>query len=128
MNRTQWLNQLESANFFGTDENVPTIRAMFDNHAPCFAEDLDSDAMAAECERSMQAAVAEFNLYQQIIRWRDENPDTAGIWPKVDLDTMTVVGTQDAHSSWSGGTNDTSDWEVLYLGAFIEDVAVRVTP
>jgi hypothetical protein len=127
MNRTQWLNQLESDNFFGTDEHAPIIRAMFDNHAPHFAEDLDSDAMVAECERSMQAAVAEFNLYQEIIRWRDENPDTAGIWPKVDLSTGTVIGTQDAYLSWDGSTIDTTDWEIVYMGPLAEDVAVRVT-
>lgn len=127
MTRKQWLDELESANFFGSDNDTQTIRAMFDQECADDAQDMEPDARDAECQRAIAAAVSQFNLYQAIKQWRTENPDTTGIWPRVDLETMQLVGTQDGNWSSDGSSSDTVDWEIVYLGSFIEDVAVRVT-
>ena len=127
MNRTNWLNSLESANFFGTDDAVPTIRALFDHFASDDAHELTGDKYDVECHRASIESGLHYNLTEDIKNWREENPDATGIWPQVDLSSMTVIGTQDAYSSWDGSTGDTSDWEIVYMGPWAEDVAVRVT-
>ena len=63
-------------------------------------------------------------LLPQIKAWRDDNPDTTGIYPQVDLDTMEVVGTQDGNSSWDGSSSDPSDWHILDLFGEIGEIAV----